>query len=410
MNKSRMYKIIRSNEEVKTDLSYIGGVIKRRRIEKNLTQESIARGICSISYLSKIENSRMKPDPLVIEEVSKRVGIYFDKKVSERTLQKYIENVYTLFFYNQAEDMENYLESHPIDHFFLIDGMIRYLIAIKRGDHALSMEYRSILKPLFNTMPKDLQLSFVVALIIDHYQTHEFNEAFNHARLIEDQNLPVDMMAFLYHYYCYMSYANVNRFDQTVDHYMSALALIPKLNHSYYFNALYLESEYHKMRLNPYYELSGIESYLMTMPAKPLINKINVMIMKNAIKNNDFEKLDLIPSDTMDESFYHLAYLKCIYLNESQEVFEKALPYYAKPYQVMVHLHQFDNSLERIEYIKSVAIPTMKNHENIEFLDVLFDEIVNYYSEHSRYKEAIALIKKRYKIMSKIQSFERIQS
>lgn len=405
-----MYRIIRSNEEVKTDLSYIGGVIKRRRIEQNLTQEIIARGICSISYLSKIENSRMKPDPMVIQEVSKRVGIYFDKKVSEGALQKYIENVFTLFFYETPSVMEDYLESHPIDNFFLVYGMIRYLIAIKKRDNALSLEYREMLKPLFNTMPKDLQYSFVIALIIDHFQMHEYNEAFNYARLIEDQKLPVDMMEFLYHYYSYVSYLNADRFDKAYDHYMNALTVIPKLNHPYYFNALYLENQFHKMRLDPYYDLSNIESYLMYTPALPLINKVNLMIMKNAIKKEDFDNLELFPTSIQDEAFYHLVYLKKVYLNDSADVLKENVPFYAKPYQVMSALHEISDRLERIEYIKAVAIPTMKTHEHIEFLNLLFEEVIDYYHGHSRYKEAMALVKKKYKIMHGIQSFERIQA
>ena len=40
-----------------------GAAIKRKRIERNMTLEESAEDICSISYLSKIENSLLEPSP-----------------------------------------------------------------------------------------------------------------------------------------------------------------------------------------------------------------------------------------------------------------------------------------------------------------------------------------------------------
>jgi len=408
MNKTTMYKIIQSNEEVKTDLSYIGGVIKRRRKEKKLTQQMIARGICSISYLSKIENSRMKADPMIIQEVSKRVGIYFDKKVSEKMLQNYIENAFTLFFYEDSQEMENFLEDHPIGDFFLVDGMIRYLIAIKKRDLALSTDYREILKPLFNTMPKDLQFAFVIALMIDHYQMHQFNEAINHSRLLEGQRLPLNIMEFLYHYYSYLSFSNVNLFYKSYEHYGFAQNVLPKLNHPFYFNALYLEKQFHDMKMNPYYNLSNIDNYIINTPADTLKNKVNIMILENALRNKETNTEWYHHDDLNDEAYYHLMYLKLVHLDEPTNLFDEEVPYFAKPYQVMVELSKITDRLGRVEFIKSKAIPTMKLHENITFLKVLFEEIIEHYQTHSRYREALSLVKKKEKIFNKIIEFEPI--
>ena len=49
-------KVIKRYERLNHDSEYqdIGTLIKERRKELNLTQETISNGICSISYLSKI--------------------------------------------------------------------------------------------------------------------------------------------------------------------------------------------------------------------------------------------------------------------------------------------------------------------------------------------------------------------
>ncbi|WP_251127136.1 helix-turn-helix transcriptional regulator [Exiguobacterium sp. s129] len=66
-----------------------GNVIKVERMRKNMKQSVLARGICSISYLSKIENNQTTPSETVLELIFERLEIdiplYYDfsEKVHE---------------------------------------------------------------------------------------------------------------------------------------------------------------------------------------------------------------------------------------------------------------------------------------------------------------------------------------
>ncbi|MCA0982285.1 helix-turn-helix transcriptional regulator [Exiguobacterium aestuarii] len=59
-----------------------GNLIKIERMRKNMKQSVLARGICSISYLSKIENNQTSPSDGVLELIFKRleleVPLYYD--------------------------------------------------------------------------------------------------------------------------------------------------------------------------------------------------------------------------------------------------------------------------------------------------------------------------------------------
>lgn len=59
-----------------------GNLIKIERMRKNMKQSVLARGICSISYLSKIENSQTTPSEEMLELIFKKleleVPLYFD--------------------------------------------------------------------------------------------------------------------------------------------------------------------------------------------------------------------------------------------------------------------------------------------------------------------------------------------
>lgn len=63
-----------------------GNLIKVERMRRNMKQSVLARGICSISYLSKIENNQTSPSEevleLIFERLSLDVPLYFD--LSER--------------------------------------------------------------------------------------------------------------------------------------------------------------------------------------------------------------------------------------------------------------------------------------------------------------------------------------
>lgn len=53
----------------------LGELIYYHRIQKNMTQEELAMGICSIPYLSKIENNKTEPSDEILHLLLERLGI-----------------------------------------------------------------------------------------------------------------------------------------------------------------------------------------------------------------------------------------------------------------------------------------------------------------------------------------------
>ena len=51
----------------------IGNVIRKRRIDLNLTQEELSFGICSVSTLSKIENGERYPNKKNFDALMQRL-------------------------------------------------------------------------------------------------------------------------------------------------------------------------------------------------------------------------------------------------------------------------------------------------------------------------------------------------
>ena len=56
-------------EQFKNDYADIGSFIKKKRKEMQVTQDEISNGICSVSYLSKIENNQIVPNDYYVREI-----------------------------------------------------------------------------------------------------------------------------------------------------------------------------------------------------------------------------------------------------------------------------------------------------------------------------------------------------
>ena len=72
--KHRIHKRV-NMRRFKQDYSDIGSLIKRKRKELNVTQDEISKGICSISYLSKIENNQIVPSDFYVREIMDKLDI-----------------------------------------------------------------------------------------------------------------------------------------------------------------------------------------------------------------------------------------------------------------------------------------------------------------------------------------------
>lgn len=99
-----------SNKNQKQDYSDIGSFIKKKRKELNVTQDEISNGICSISYLSKIENNQIVPSDFYVREIMEKLEI--DQDVLRKGIQdkKYVKDIIDAFFYLDDDKMDRLYE------------------------------------------------------------------------------------------------------------------------------------------------------------------------------------------------------------------------------------------------------------------------------------------------------------
>ena len=90
--KSKVYKKIIEDSKNSSANPHIGAIIKRRRHSLNMTLEETTRGICCVSYLSKLEHGTITPKKYVLNEVLERLNMKEEILRSKTEYLKLINN------------------------------------------------------------------------------------------------------------------------------------------------------------------------------------------------------------------------------------------------------------------------------------------------------------------------------
>ncbi|WP_194841360.1 helix-turn-helix domain-containing protein [Salinibacillus xinjiangensis] len=140
---------------------YQGKLIKYYRTRKGMTQKDLASGICSVSYLSKIENETIEPSSDVLELLSERLNISLDSQEESVETRQRILDWYTFIKdkdFEKASEEYDYLKdvclasgSQEIKNLFFIFEF-GYLNVFQSNNKKLTFHYQQLedMMDLFN--------------------------------------------------------------------------------------------------------------------------------------------------------------------------------------------------------------------------------------------------------------------
>ena len=101
-------------------MSYTGFLIRKLRLEKNWSQEGLCKGICAVSYLSKIEQGKAEASEEILKALFERLGT--DWVIDEKLLskgKKFIEDWYEAVFSADWDRCSNFLSVFKRSYSFL---------------------------------------------------------------------------------------------------------------------------------------------------------------------------------------------------------------------------------------------------------------------------------------------------
>lgn len=167
LKKRQMHK----NYEIKP----IGSALKLRRQQLGMTLEEGAEGICSISYLSKLENNQIEPNPEFVELLSERFGMKQQKTYDRDDYEKDLRLI-----------TDWMIEQHIFDETLLVkyqghedhQSLLIHLIhdSMNHQYHLAEKRYH-LIKQFIPNMTQDELSLFIFCLANLYFHHHQYREA-----------------------------------------------------------------------------------------------------------------------------------------------------------------------------------------------------------------------------------------
>ena len=106
-------------------MDYVGILIREKRLEKNWSQEGLCKGICAVSYLSKIEQGKTEASEEVLTALFKKLGIDWvtDEKILSEG-KKFIEEWYESAFSGDYKKTSACFERFKSGRFITLSSLI----------------------------------------------------------------------------------------------------------------------------------------------------------------------------------------------------------------------------------------------------------------------------------------------
>jgi HTH-type transcriptional regulator, quorum sensing regulator NprR len=153
------------------EYSHIGNFIRLHRKQQGITQEKLCEGICSITYLSKVENGKMLPSDEIVDLLGKRLGVHIangtEQEQALEQIQEIFEQIYKEHERNNSDNVEQLYESLLPYSDFLQHPTIYaeyQLISLVHAVHTLNVEQSEPLvqnlSNIIEDLPKMQQLNF----------------------------------------------------------------------------------------------------------------------------------------------------------------------------------------------------------------------------------------------------------
>ncbi len=180
MNVNRIYlkkQLTKRKEQKLYEIKPIGSAIRFRRKEMNLTLEEACEGICSVSYMSKLENNLIEPGEQFMDALLERFSLHesIDADLEQYEKDKIEMTHHFLFDKYLSEDIIFSYQKRD-DHQALLILMGFYTLS--KNDSAAYHCYNHLRQYMANMKDDELNIFFMFLSEL-LYRNHRFSEAFD---------------------------------------------------------------------------------------------------------------------------------------------------------------------------------------------------------------------------------------
>ncbi len=373
----------------------IGQVIKKLRISSKMTQESVAYGICSHTYISKLENNQIigKRENVIL--IMEKMNVPIDEIYFPDEMISSLEDAINCFFYRDLPGYKEIFERISEYNFSTL------LQVIKLGYYILSDDYEEagyIYNETFRYLNSLEDYGLSIFLIFAGYYNigiKKYSRAKEIIGKIESKFINDDITYALYSFSRFIIYGNLYKFLSASEACMRALTVFNKYSNMERINEIHFWRKLFKL-----YE-TNTKAHEYNLNCVKFINRqnINYFLVVLALSSNEPQKyLNHLDKDSVNYSLGLFFKAKLSIEDENNELFTETyneldeLHYKVESkldYLHMLRLLKSKKEIEYKDYLINFVIDYLQERQDFFFLKLAYNEIVEILTNKNRYKDAL---------------------
>lgn len=391
----------------------IGSSIRKRRLEMRMTQEILAKGICSNTYISKIENNAIVVKRENLSLIMERMNLPLSAIGFPEEMVDILERSFRLFCQKDIHGYEQLIADIAKYEFGILIQVARLGYYVLIGDSDAARPIYDELFRYLNALEEYGLVIFILYACWYNILVFDYETARNIIELIESSLYLSDDIFAMFHYLEYVIYGNLHSFHKARSGLLMARGYffesnnLARMGEMMVYKNLFELYEYPEA--NFIFNAEGID-YL-----SPSQRNFYLWMLTTANTNPDSFRDFFDPSGKY--CFEFLYFLAIRYHQDGLiEAYEKTKVQLAekiceKPAPVDFHQlliqREHKHSLEYKENLINILLPYILSIQNIHLLRLLTDEVVEICSRNKRYKDALGYQEKFKQTLFQLQSLKK---
>lgn len=380
--KSALYK---ATDTVKEVYKIIGSEIKTKRLLLAKTLSAVSSDVCSISYLCKIENSKIIPNRIYLREICKKLEMQNSKIDALMNLKSSIATCVKAYLNNEPDKIkEKYLDGKSLINYRYKIVEFIYYISIKDLNMA-NKKVEALVKICSNMTKNDLIIFSTFYGILSFYN-QEYSDAlasFEYAiNFYTDTNVDALVLAMKYKFYTY-----------TLQNSSCTMLVYNKLIN------LIVENGYLQMLDEIHYRMS-----IFLLKNRNLLEykKVFKLVKNTTYKNSLYLLAKLIlnpylrikPSwiENVEPMFYYLGLIKVDLNRAKQEILKLKPTSFSETFDpTYLQYSILESDEERLFFINNAVLPMLDKDKKTVVADFFLSELACICKRINRYKMFVDL-------------------
>lgn len=376
----------------------IGSILKHHRCDMNLTLEEVADGICSVSYLSKVEHSQIVPSKKILPNLIEKLKVEEIDLFEEETT-KWVEKVMTeelvpLEILKQSINKNDYRSK-----------LIKYAFEVLNNkDYIKAKKYYIDLTTYFSHFSEEEMCFFIFLLIKVSYNSERYADVITLSKELDyfDKNKQVIIQSNYYHlksiYKLGIDVENDKFQDELIEKLIDYNEIERLINVRNYYLAYQAKSLNTKQLEDKISIIKNIEE----------TNKNYALFSHHYFKNmNHFTALKYIRNIKDESCYFYTMYIITLHQTKKEDELLKVLknpPLNLKKSYEVVRQYLLTPQEDKVDYIRSSIIHGGFITQERIILDFLYTESHKTLKDRYLYKETVSVLEKYNNILKQTSS------